>query len=53
MFVEITHYFAKDGRADEVLAIRRRACALRTQLGLDPGTILIKDQCQDAGQQHD
>lgn len=49
MFVETTHYFAKQGRADEVLQIRRRACVVRTQLGLEAGSILIKDRHQEDG----
>lgn len=40
MIVERTHYFAKPGRAAEVLAIRRDACAVRRRLGLNAGTIL-------------
>ncbi len=49
MFVETTHYYAKVGRVDEVLELRRRACALRSELGLDPGSILIKDGSQADG----
>jgi dienelactone hydrolase len=40
--VERTHYYAKPGRAAEVLATRRRACRIRAALGLPPGTIFAK-----------
>lgn len=42
MIVETTNYFAKMGQADAVLEQRRKACALRVEMGLDPGTVLIK-----------
>jgi len=42
MIVERTQYFAKPGRADDVLAIRRKACALRRDLGLASGLIFTK-----------
>jgi dienelactone hydrolase len=40
--VERTHYYAKAGRAAEVLATRRRASAVRVALGLPHGRILVK-----------
>lgn len=40
MIVERTHYFARDNR-DAVLAIRRRASAIRIVLGLPAGRILV------------
>ena len=42
MLVERTHYYAKPGRAAEVLAARRRASEVRVTLGLQPGRILAK-----------
>lgn len=42
MLVERTHYYAKPGRAAEVLATRRRASEIRVALGLPPGRILAK-----------
>ncbi len=40
--IERTHYFARPGRAAEVLATRRRASAVRLAIGLDPGEILVR-----------
>jgi dienelactone hydrolase len=42
MLVERTHYYAKPGRAAEVLAARRRASEVRVALGLRHGRILAK-----------
>ncbi|HEX2501726.1 MAG TPA: prolyl oligopeptidase family serine peptidase [Methylomirabilota bacterium] len=42
MLVERTHYFAKAGRAAEVLATRRRASEVRVALGLPYGRILAR-----------
>jgi dienelactone hydrolase len=42
MLVERTHYYAKPGRAPEVLATRHRASEIRVALGLRPGRILAK-----------
>ena len=42
MIIERTHYFAHPGTADRVLAIRRRACAVRLALGLPAGEIFVK-----------
>jgi dienelactone hydrolase len=42
MIIERTHYYAKPGLADEVLAIRRRACLVRMGLGLPAGKIRTK-----------
>ncbi|MGH7357931.1 MAG: alpha/beta hydrolase family protein [Candidatus Rokuibacteriota bacterium] len=42
MLVERTHYYAKPGRAAEVLATRRRASEVRVALGLAHGRILAK-----------
>jgi carboxymethylenebutenolidase len=39
MIHERTHYYAKPGMEAAVLAARRRACAVRVQLGLAAGTI--------------
>ena len=42
MYVERTNYFAKPGRAEEMLAARRKASRVRVSLGLPAGTILTK-----------
>ena len=42
MIVERTHYFARPGRAAEVLAIRRRACAVRRAIGLHAGRVFVR-----------
>ena len=42
MLVERTHYYAKPGRAAEVLATRRQASQVRVSLGLPHGRILAK-----------
>ena len=40
--VERTHYYAKPGRAADVLAIRRRACAIRRAIGLAAGRVFVR-----------
>ena len=42
MIVETTNYFAKPGNADAVLEQRRKATAIRRELGLDPGRIFVR-----------
>jgi hypothetical protein len=42
MIVEATHYYAKPGMAEAVLAMRRRGTILRVALGLPAGTILVR-----------
>ncbi|CAN7718353.1 hypothetical protein LJR290_006049 [Variovorax sp. LjRoot290] len=42
MVIEITNYYALPGRAEAVLAQRRRASELRAQLGLPAGRIFKK-----------
>jgi hypothetical protein len=42
MIVERTHYFAKPDLAAEVLALRRKACAVRLSIGLPVGEIFVK-----------
>jgi carboxymethylenebutenolidase len=42
MIVERTHYYAKPGLRDEVLATRRKACDVRVSIGLPAGTIRMK-----------
>ena len=42
MLVERTHYYAKPGRAAEVLATRGQASEVRVSLGLPHGRILAK-----------
>ncbi|GAA4131704.1 hypothetical protein ACFFTN_16220 [Aminobacter aganoensis] len=42
MIVEATNYFAREGQAAAVLEQRRKATEIRTQMGLDPGRILIR-----------
>ena len=49
MVVERTHYYAKSGRAAEVLATRRHASEVRRALGLPYGRILVKTESQGEG----
>ena len=49
MLVERTHYYAKPGRAAEVLATRRRASEVRVALGLRHGRIHAKADPDGAG----
>jgi dienelactone hydrolase len=42
MIVERTHYFSKPGGAASVLAIRRRACAVRRAMGLPAGRVFVR-----------
>lgn len=42
MIIERTHYYARPGKRDEVVAIRRRACEVRVSIGLSAGTIRVK-----------
>ena len=49
MLVERTHYFAKPGRAAEVLATRRQASEVRRSLGLPYGRILVKRESTGEG----
>lgn len=42
MIVESTHYYARAGQAEAVLAQRRIATDLRMRLGLPPGRIFRK-----------
>ena len=42
MVVERTQYFAKPGLAAEVLAVRRKASAVRVSIGLPAGEIFVK-----------
>ena len=42
MLIEITNYFALPGRAEDVLAQRRKATAIRLALGLPPGQTFQK-----------
>lgn len=39
--VEATNYFAKQGEAPAVLQLRRQATAIRRELGLEAGEILV------------
>jgi dienelactone hydrolase len=48
MIVERTEYFAKPGLAAEVLAVRRRACAVRRVLGLAAGQVFVAAPGHDA-----
>ena len=41
MIVERTHYYAKPGRTDDVLATRRKASEIRARLGLPQGVISV------------
>jgi dienelactone hydrolase len=49
MLVERTHYYAKPGRAQEVLAVRREASRVRVSIGLPHGRILAKADPAGAG----
>jgi dienelactone hydrolase len=40
--IERTHYFAHPDLTDQVLATRRRACAVRLAIGLPPGKVFCK-----------
>lgn len=42
MIVEATNYFARDGQAQAVLEQRRKATAIRLELGLEPGRTLVR-----------
>jgi len=42
MIVERTHYYARPGQRDAVLAARRKACDARVAIGLPAGTIRVK-----------
>jgi hypothetical protein len=50
MIIERTHYFAHPGKAEQVLAIRRRACAVRLTLGLPAGDIFVKQAGGDGSE---
>lgn len=42
MIIETTNYFAKPGETDAVLAQRRKATAIRIQMGLEAGIIAVR-----------
>ena len=48
--VERTHYYAKPGLAAEVLAQRRKACAVRVAIGLPAGEIFVKHPSGDGSE---
>jgi hypothetical protein len=50
MIVERTHYYAKPGLAAEVLALRRKASAVRLSIGLPAGEIFVKHPGGDGGE---
>ena len=39
MFIERTYYFSKPGKARETLAVRRKACRIRREIGLAAGVV--------------
>jgi dipeptidyl aminopeptidase/acylaminoacyl peptidase len=49
MIVERTHYYARPGRASDVLATRRRASDVRTRLGLPRGVITLASGHEGGG----
>ena len=49
MFIERTHYYAKPGKRDTVLAIRRKACAVRVSIGISAGSVSVKENPQGDG----
>ena len=48
MIIERTLYFAKPGKASDVLEVRRRGCEVRVALGLSAGTIYVRHGDSDA-----
>ena len=42
MIIEVTNYYAKPGKAEEVLESRRNGTRLRIDLGLAPGRIFVR-----------
>jgi hypothetical protein len=48
--IERTQYFAHPGRQAEVLATRRRACAVRLRIGLKAGEIFVKHPGGDSSE---
>jgi dienelactone hydrolase len=42
MFIERTYYFSKPGKERETLAVRRKACRIRVELGLQAGTVYTR-----------
>ncbi len=48
MIIERTLYFAKPGKAGEVLEVRRRGSEVRVALGLSAGTIYVRHGDSDA-----
>jgi dienelactone hydrolase len=50
MFIERTYYFAKPGKAAEVLEIRREACRVRVAIGLKAGIVHVRAPHADASQ---
>jgi dienelactone hydrolase len=42
MFIERTYYFSKPGKQRETLAVRRKACRIRQEIGLAAGTIYTR-----------
>jgi dienelactone hydrolase len=49
MIVERTQYYAKPGMTMEVLAIRRRACEVRREIGLKAGRIFVPTKVSEDG----
>ena len=49
MYIERTHFYAKQGRHEAVRWTRERACDVRVGLGLKRGTILHKVNADDDG----
>src|SRR3954468_3804325 len=50
MFIERTYYFAKPGKAAEVLEIRREACRVRVAIGLKAGIVHARAPHADPSQ---
>jgi len=49
MFIERTHYYAKPGKREAVLAIRRKACAVRLSIGIPAGSVFVKEDAEGDG----
>lgn len=47
MYVERTNYYAKPGRVEDVLRVRRAACEIRVRLGLPRGTVFVSEEGAD------
>jgi dienelactone hydrolase len=49
MFIERTYYFAKAGKLQDALEIRRKACRIRVAIGLPAGRIFSRSDANEPG----